>query len=144
MVEFRARPRQSPVGAIALQRLRPDDPFDIFLDIDWDIEQEPDVAAWFNELDRPQFGHVAFHIDRLLVTGSMLRMPHSRSLGDGLYELRFDLGTVSWRITYFTEPRRIVLLTVFRKQRNNERHEVNRAHAAKARCIAEGHTADED
>lgn len=49
------------------------------------------------------------------------------------------------RITYFfTEPRRIVLLTVFRKQRNNERHEVNRAHAAKARCIAEDHTADED
>ena len=29
-------------------------------------------------------------------------------------------------------------------QRNNERHEVNRAYAAKARCIAEGHTADED
>ena len=65
--------------------------------------------------------------------------------GDCLYELRFDLGTVSWRITYFfTEPRRIVLLTVFRKQRNNERHELNRAHAAKARCIAEGQTADED
>ncbi len=89
---------------------------DIFLDIEWDIEQEPDVAAWFDELDRAQFGHVAFHIDRLLVTGSMLRMPHSRALGDGLYELRFDLGTVSWRITYFfTEPRRIVLITVFRK-----------------------------
>lgn len=65
--------------------------------------------------------------------------------GQRLYELRFDLGTVSWRLTYFfTEPRRIVLLTVFRKQRNNERHEVNRAHAAKARRIAEGHTADED
>jgi hypothetical protein len=49
------------------------------------------------------------------------------------------------RISYFfTEPRGIVLLTVFRKQRNNERHEVNRAHAAMARCIAEGHTADED
>ena len=125
--------------------MRPHGLFDIVLGIDWDIEQEPGVAAWFNELDRPQFGHVAFHIDRLLVSGSTLRMPHSRSLGDGLYELRFDLGTVSWRITYFfTKPRRIVLLTVFRKQRNNERHEVNRAHAAKARCIAEGHTADED
>ena len=75
----------------------------------------------------------------------MLRMPHRRALGDGLYELRFDLDTISWRITYdFTEPRRIVLLTVFHKQRNNERREVNRAHVAKARCIAEGHTADED
>ncbi len=118
---------------------------DIFLDIDWDIEQEPEVAGWLAELNRAQFGHLAFHVDRLLVTGSMLRMPHSRALGDGLFELRFDLGPVSWRITYFfTEPRRIVLLTVFRKQRTNERHEVNRAHAAMARCIAEGHTADED
>ena len=52
---------------------------------------------------------------------------------------------MSWRITYyFIEWRRIVLLTVFRKQRNNERHEVNRAHAVKARCICEGHTAEED
>jgi hypothetical protein len=119
--------------------------FDIFLGIEWDIEQEAEVAAWFEGLDRPQFGHVAFHVDRLLAIGSRLRMPHSRALGDGLYELRFDLGPVSWRITYFfTKPRRIVLLTVFRKQRNNERHEVNRAHAAMARCITEGHTADED
>ncbi len=85
-----------PRGDCVAEGLRPHGLFDIFLDIDWDIEQEPDVAAWFNELDRPQFGHVAFHIDRLLVTGSMLRMPHSRSLGDGLYELRFDLGPVSW------------------------------------------------
>jgi hypothetical protein len=118
---------------------------DIFLGIDWDIEQEEEVAAWFDGLNLSQFGHVAFHVDRLLVTGSMLRMPHSRALGDGLYELRFDLGPVSWRLTYFfTKPRRIVLLTVFRKQRSNERHEVNRAHAARARCVAEGHTAEED
>ncbi len=40
--------------------------------------------------------------------------------------------------------RRIVLLTVFHKQRMNERTEINRARATMARCIDEGHTAEED
>lgn len=58
----------------------------------------------------------------------MARMPLSQSLGDGLFELRFSLGPTARRITYrFTEDRRIVLLTTFRKQRNNERAEIERA-----------------
>jgi hypothetical protein len=40
--------------------------------------------------------------------------------------------------------RRIVLLTVFRKQRMNERQEITRARAVMTRCIAEEHTAEED
>jgi hypothetical protein len=35
-----------------------------------------------------------------------------------------------------------VLLTTFRKQRQNERAEVARARQALARCIAEGHTVE--
>lgn len=50
----------------------------------------------------------------------------------------------AWRISYFfTKDRRIVLLTVFRKQRQNERNEVQRARWAMTRCISEGHTAEE-
>lgn len=57
----------------------------------------------------------------------------------------FDLRRVAWRITYyFAAGRRIVLLMVFRKQRQNERHEVERARRAMARCIEEAHTAEED
>ena len=60
----------------------------------------------------------------------------SRSLGDGLFELRFTLGPSARRITYrFTKDSRIILLTTFRKQRNNERHEIDRARiAAAAQC----------
>jgi putative component of toxin-antitoxin plasmid stabilization module len=55
-------------------------------------------------------------------------MPLSRALGQGLFELRFTLGPTARRITYrFTRDGRIVLLTTFRKQRNNERSEVARA-----------------
>lgn len=72
-------------------------------------------------------------------------MPISRSLDSGLFELRFDLDRQAFRMTYYFAPeRRIVLLTVFRKQRMNERREVSRARDAMALCIEEGHTAEED
>jgi phage-related protein len=70
-------------------------------------------------------------------------MPASRSLGDGLFELRFDVARSSWRLTYWFAPeRRIVLLTVFRKQRQNERLEVQRARWALTKCVSEKHTAE--
>ena len=57
-------------------------------------------------------------------------MPLSRSLGDGLFELRFSLGSTARRITYrFTDDGRIVLLTTFRKQRDNEWAEAQTAAA---------------
>ena len=50
----------------------------------------------------------------------------------------------AWRVTYFYAPDRlIVLLTIFRKQRPNERAEVQRARWAMTRCITEQHTAEE-
>ncbi len=55
-------------------------------------------------------------------------MPHSRKLSDKLWELRFRCDRVNQRITYTIEPeKRIITLTTFRKQRNNERREVQRA-----------------
>ena len=62
-------------------------------------------------------------------------MPLSRSLGDELFELRFTLGPTARRITYrFTRDGRIILLTTFRKQRNNERAEVARARKVAEDC----------
>lgn len=63
------------------------------------------------------------------------RMPLSRSLGDGLFELRLSLGPTARRITYrFTSDGRIVLLATFCKQRGNERAEVARARQAAQDC----------
>jgi putative component of toxin-antitoxin plasmid stabilization module len=74
-------------------------------------------------------------VDRLVEQGHQARMPLSRSLGQGLFELRFTLGSTARRITYrFTNDSRIILLTTFRKQRNNERHEIDRARIAAAQC----------
>ncbi|MDP9335985.1 MAG: type II toxin-antitoxin system RelE/ParE family toxin [Actinomycetota bacterium] len=105
----------------------------------WEVEQ------WLDTISIKEFALLLPHIERLADRGSALRMPASRSLGAGLFELRFDLNRVTWRISFsFTGARRIVLSTVFRKQRMNERHEVERARTVMRRCVAEGHTAEED
>ncbi len=111
----------------------------------WEIELEPEVDEWVQDLSAAEFGSVLVHLERLGDRGSQLRMPVSRSLGNGLFELRLDLSRLSWRISYyFAGGRRIVLLTVFHKQRQNERREVERARRAMHACIAALHTAEED
>ncbi len=118
---------------------------DIIFDVMWSVELEPEVEHWMSGLTVRDFASVLPHVERLTERGNLLRMPASRALGDGLFELRFDLLRVAWRITYFfATGRRIVLLTVFHKQRQNERAEVQRARWAMTRCVAEGHTAEED
>lgn len=62
-------------------------------------------------------------------------------------ELRFHLGPSgqATRITYFIAPgRRIVLLTVFSKQRRRERAEITRAERAMKQCRSEGHLVEDD
>jgi hypothetical protein len=106
---------------------------------------EPEVEDWLQGLRPGEFAVAAFHLDRLAAVGSELRMPHSRPLGGGLFELRFDMGGVAWRVTYWFAPQgRAVMLTVFRKRRMNERVEVERARRAMAACIVQGHTAEEE
>jgi hypothetical protein len=74
-------------------------------------------------------------VDRLAELGHQARMPLSRSLGDGLFELRPALGPTARRLTHrFTKDSRIILLTAFRKQRNSERHEIDRPRTATGEC----------
>jgi len=111
----------------------------------WSVELEPEVEQWIDSLPVREFARVLAAVERLSERGNQLRGPVSRSLGGGLFELRIDVGRAQRRITYyFAEQQRIVLLTVFRKQRQAERAEVRRARQAMRRCIAEGHTAEEE
>jgi len=99
------------------------------------IELHDEVVTWMDALDGNEWDRTVVVIDRLATLGSTARMPLSRSLGDGLFELRFTLGPTARLITYrFTKDGRIVLLTTFRKQRNNERNEIARARTAAEAC----------
>jgi putative component of toxin-antitoxin plasmid stabilization module len=100
-----------------------------------ELELHDEVVEWMATLDDAEWSRTVVVIDRLAALGSSARMPLSRSLGDGLFELRFTLGPTSRRITYrFTKDSRIILLTTFRKQRNNERNEIIRARKAAEAC----------
>jgi putative component of toxin-antitoxin plasmid stabilization module len=100
-----------------------------------ELELHDEVVEWMDSLDDAEWDRTVVVIDRLVNLGSSARMPLSRSLGDGLLELRFSLGPTARRITYrFTKDGRIILLTTFRKQRNNERTEIARARKVAESC----------
>ena len=87
-----------------------------------------EVVEWLETLSAQEHDRVVVLVDRLEDHGSRARMPFSRSLGQGLFELRFTLEPTARRITYrFTKDGRSVLLTTFRKQRDKERAEIERA-----------------
>jgi len=54
-------------------------------------------------------------IDLLTIFGNLLGMPHSKALGDGLYELRIH-GEQNIRIVYCFYRQRAVLLHCFAKK----------------------------
>lgn len=97
----------------------------------WSVELSPEVAHWYGRLSVSGMAVADRIIERLEAQGHLMRMPHSRSLGDGLFELRFMCEEVARRVTYTLEPNRMAItLTTFRKQRNNERREIIRARRA--------------
>jgi len=111
------------------------------------VELEAEVADWIERLPAAEFGRAEFYIDLLAERGPLLDQPYTRQLRGKLRELRFHLGARgdAVRISYFIAAgRRIVLLTVFRKQRRHERGEIERAYKAMERCIEEKHVAEED
>lgn len=100
----------------------------------WRIAVSAEVADWYRKLKPADRRLTDKMLDKLRSMGNPLRMQHSRSLGDGLFELRFSIqqATVDQRITYMFRPeQRIITLTAFRKTKNNERQEVARARQAK-------------
>jgi hypothetical protein len=111
------------------------------------VELEAEVAEWIESLPAAEFGRAEFYIDLLADRGPLLDQPYTRQLRGKLRELRFYLGARgdAVRLSYWIAPaRRIILLTVFRKQRRRERAEIERAYNAMQRCIEENHAEEED
>ncbi|MFG3436148.1 type II toxin-antitoxin system RelE/ParE family toxin [Nonomuraea sp. NPDC047897] len=109
------------------------------------MELEPGVDEWFDSLSRDDQETAVFYVDLLAERGVLLGEPYTRQLHGKLRELRFHLSREAVRITYWiASGRRVILLTVFKKQRMREVSEIERAVRAMERCIAEAHTADEE
>lgn len=101
----------------------------------YEIEVEPEVRSWLEELTDRDFGRVDFIVGLLAERAETLGEPYSRHLGGKVRELRFHLLRQQTRVTYWLAPdRRVILLTVFRKTRSAESIEVQRAVAAQRTC----------
>lgn len=97
----------------------------------WQVILSAEVTRWYQRLSIRQLAQADQALQRLAAEGIELAMPHNRYLSEKLWELRFRCGQVNQRITYTADPgRQIVTLTVFRKQRDNERAEIRRARNA--------------
>lgn len=80
-----------------------------------DAEGNEPVGEWIEELETKaprEYGRVRYHLDLLEEFGVLLSEPYTRQLKGKLRELRPG----HWRITYFADPsRHLILLTSFRK-----------------------------
>lgn len=57
-----------------------------------ELELHDEVVEWMDALDHAEWDRTVVVIDRLVSFVSSARMPLSRGLGDGLFELRFSLA----------------------------------------------------
>jgi hypothetical protein len=109
-----------------------------------EVELEPEIEAWLEDLSDDAYGQAEFHIDLLAERGPFLGEPDTRQLRGKLRELRFYVGRQRIRISYYiASGRRIILLTVFHKTKPHETAEIARAERVMERCIVEGHTAED-
>jgi hypothetical protein len=109
----------------------------------WRIEIEPEVRQWLELLSDAQYAKAERAADMLAAQPTTLGEPYSRHLGGKVRELRFLMDGNAVRITYWlTRDRRIVLLTVFRKTRQREVAEVERAQQMQKVCEAEHGSAE--
>jgi len=98
------------------------------------VEVTDEVREWLLGLPEKEYARAMAHIDLLAERGVLLDEPYTRQLRGKLRELRFTLARERRRITYYiASGRRIVLLTVFRKTRQRESAEVERAEAVMQR-----------
>ena len=87
------------------------------------------VADFLNALDEKMEAKVAWTISRLEEFGHALREPYSKPLGDGIFELRTQVGRDISRVLYFFVVHGKAVLThgVIKKTQKTPKAEIERA-----------------
>ncbi|WP_329492604.1 type II toxin-antitoxin system RelE/ParE family toxin (plasmid) [Kitasatospora sp. NBC_01246] len=106
-----------------------------------DIEVEEEVRLWLETLSDGEFATALRFAELLAVQGRQLTEPYAKRLENGVLELRPG----PYRITYWLPEDRsaAVLLTAFRKRRDNDRPAKERAYRARKACEAHHHAPGE-
>jgi hypothetical protein len=99
------------------------------------LELEPEVRDWLDGLSDSDFKRVDEVCGMLAAQGTGLGGPWSDHLGGTVWELRVRLHQVAARVTYWHRPDgTIVLLTAFRKTRQHDHRQIDRAVRAQQVC----------
>jgi hypothetical protein len=106
----------------------------------YDFELEPEVRDWLDSLSNSDFKRVDEVCGMLAQSGTKLGGPWSDHLEGAVWELRVRLRDVAARVTYWCTPDgKIVLLTVFRKTRQHDQRQIDRAVRAQKLCESDHH-----
>jgi len=99
------------------------------------FELEPEVRDWLDSLSDNDYKRVDEVCGMLAEKGTKLGGPWSDHLEGPVWELRVRLRDVAARVTYWcTADGTIVLLTVFRKTRQHDQRQIDRAVRAQKTC----------
>lgn len=99
------------------------------------LELEPEVRDWLESLSDSDYKRTDEVAGMLAEKGSSLGGPWSEHLAGEVWELRLRLAQVAVRVTYWCAPDgTIVLLTVFRKTRQHDQRQIDRAVRAQQVC----------
>jgi hypothetical protein len=99
------------------------------------FELEPEVRDWLGSLSDSDFKRVDEVCGMLAEKGAGLGGPWSDHLEGPVWELRVRLHEVAARVTYWCRPDgAIVFLTVFRKVRQHDQRQIERAVRAQQAC----------
>lgn len=80
----------------------------------WKIEYyisasgKSDIKKWFDKLSHEKFIAVSREVEMLAESGNALQLPHSKSLGKGLFELRER--RFGYRVYYAFQGKRVIIL----------------------------------
>jgi hypothetical protein len=104
------------------------------------LELELEVRDWLDSLSDSDFKRVDEVCGMLAERGVELGGPWSDHLTGRVWELRLRLRDVAAKVTYWCPPDgRIVLLTVFRKTRQHDQRQIDRALRAQELCERRHH-----
>jgi hypothetical protein len=104
------------------------------------LELEPEACEWLNSLSDSDFKRVDEVCGLLAEKGTKLGGPWSDHLDGAVWELRIHLRDVAARVTYWCTPGgTVVLLTVFRKTRQHDQKQIERAVRAQRICERDHH-----
>ncbi len=98
------------------------------------------MRDWLDSLSDSDFKRVDELCGMLAQRGTQLGGPWSDHLEGAVWELRIRLRDVAARVTYWCTPDgTIVLLTVFRKTRQHDQRQIDRAVRAQKLCESDHH-----